>query len=427
VSTALDLITTYAITRVPDVRLDPSKVTDFIQACHVGFAKAQDLILTELLSIEDDKRFLKEQKRRDKTRLLEELFDYYYLVFRKLADAIAWQLIGMSDFMARRLHVSHEQPHLSSSNYGSVKTYVDDFNRQHPLGFALMTDLTSFVRMGDVLQLQEGTEGRGTLHFIELKEGAVNAEMLETVDLILNHPCSRFGCLLLMDYDEKRREHAMRLMKQLTRNVKSTILMNEGDGIDPLDNAPHSVVELPIEYASYDEVLDELVSRARQHGSASTVIDGCLHLAARSVGPRHGGSWETWVKGLPHSNTLVGPESLRTGFRLPLAHPLFVRNLTRDNILDITSQTIVLMMILDVDRFLDLAHAEGARGYWGPKASGTAEKGLAPILSRDGRPALIEYAGKQAELIGWNVATILHNGVTPQSFLKGMVSLLEAI
>ncbi|KAF5051584.1 hypothetical protein DSECCO2_417430 [anaerobic digester metagenome] len=126
------------------VKLDFSNPIDkksealFITECYKGFNKAQNFIIELLLKYEKDlelnKKNLKQYRdRRDEPKTNETnnlivKLEYRESLIRKLADSIAWQLIGGQNYIARRLYLGESPPTLSSSNFTSVRDTVNFLN-----------------------------------------------------------------------------------------------------------------------------------------------------------------------------------------------------------------------------------------------------------------------------------------------------------
>ena len=69
-------------------------------------------------------------------------------IIRKLADSIAWRMIGGQNYIARRLCLRESsRPTLKASSLASVLNIVNEYNDSNPLGFALISDITSFVQL----------------------------------------------------------------------------------------------------------------------------------------------------------------------------------------------------------------------------------------------------------------------------------------
>ncbi len=100
---------------------------------------------------------------------------YQEMVVRKAMDSIAWQILKYDLTVMRRLYQGHELIDITDSNLESELRYIDKYLEENPTGFVLISDLTSFVQVGDVvnLSLQKG------MQIIELKEGKKNGEIFQ--------------------------------------------------------------------------------------------------------------------------------------------------------------------------------------------------------------------------------------------------------
>jgi len=145
---------------VDTVRIETSSnmnhhsLNKFIQACHEGFALAQDQILDGLINCEKElAKLLAERKtsliKRDKEgseALLQRIrfSEYQAQILRKLADSIAWQMVFGDHYIIRRLFLYERSPSLLSAGLFETKTQVDKLNLGKQ-GFALISDITSFI------------------------------------------------------------------------------------------------------------------------------------------------------------------------------------------------------------------------------------------------------------------------------------------
>src|SRR5690606_13651242 len=92
-------------------------------------------------------------------------------------DGIAWQLIGGEIHIARRFHIEEDSSKfLDTSNIEHAKKVADEINKS-PLDFALISDLTSYVQIGDILLKHENIVG-----IMELKEGKVNDQIKDFIE-----------------------------------------------------------------------------------------------------------------------------------------------------------------------------------------------------------------------------------------------------
>src|SRR5690606_36131684 len=73
------------------------------------------------------------------------------VLFRGVADSIAWQMIQGQLCYARRLFKDQRPPSLGDSNFESVILAARHMREQDPSSMPLIADLTSLVQVGDLM------------------------------------------------------------------------------------------------------------------------------------------------------------------------------------------------------------------------------------------------------------------------------------
>ncbi|MCD6318031.1 hypothetical protein J7M02_03070, partial [Candidatus Aerophobetes bacterium] len=159
-----------------------------------GFIKAQEQILRSILFIEEEIIAIRAEKKRmskgKHKRELQKNKDYieinteeqYLMIqeaaFRELANSIVWILFGGTRGYLRRL-VNPDSRHgyLCDKNWKSVMSVIERINKEKDR-FALMSDITSTVGIGDILVW--GPEG---LKIIEVKESKINEKILKLIEI----------------------------------------------------------------------------------------------------------------------------------------------------------------------------------------------------------------------------------------------------
>jgi hypothetical protein len=115
----------------------------------------------------------------------EALTDSHLILIRGIADAMVWQLIGQQLCHARRFYKEQPPVNLKESNFGSVVFCAEENARQDPGSISIISDLTSFVQVGDLLTMS--SEGRITIS--EVKEGKKNHEIFDFMKFFMETPC----------------------------------------------------------------------------------------------------------------------------------------------------------------------------------------------------------------------------------------------
>ena len=109
----------------------------FMSAAHEGMRSAQEFLIEKIgfstrLSVSEE------------------------LLYRSIADSIAWQFLGGQLCHARRLFKGQRQPDLKQSNFSSVVAAANSILQTDRDAMPLISDLTSFVQVGDILSMVPG-------------------------------------------------------------------------------------------------------------------------------------------------------------------------------------------------------------------------------------------------------------------------------
>lgn len=165
----------------------------FRNKCHEGFYLAQDRIVTNLLKIEKELRKVKKQIKEFKSKKRREEFiktETYHkllnkkdklnkeiLLFRRLADVIAWTILKLDKILIRSTQTGEDfHGYLSDKN---IKSLLDVINKtKNEEEFILINDITLCLGSGagDLTRIR-----RGGFDFCEVKDGIVNKEILDYV------------------------------------------------------------------------------------------------------------------------------------------------------------------------------------------------------------------------------------------------------
>ena len=108
-----------------------------------------------------------------------KILDFKERVLRKLADGIAWQILRANNAV-RRFSISDKLQAIQPSNLRREKYFVDSYNDSNPLSFALLSDITSFIQIGDALIINFNEFG--TIAMVELKDSEINEKVRTAVD-----------------------------------------------------------------------------------------------------------------------------------------------------------------------------------------------------------------------------------------------------
>jgi hypothetical protein len=160
----------------------------FVNKCHEGYKLAQSEIINALIAIERSDVSLKRslvlaRRSRDKEKEKATLADISKLrlqraVFMELANVMAWTILGMDRTRVKALiQPNMHNKSLLQSNFQSVIEAANYYNKD-PNKFALITDITSCIGMGDLILIDIQKK---EFILIEVKEGRINDVILDTL------------------------------------------------------------------------------------------------------------------------------------------------------------------------------------------------------------------------------------------------------
>lgn len=223
---------------VKEILADQMLMEQFHIQVHKGFYLAQERVLKLLPKIlNEEKRLKKElaearrQHNHDQVSLLNNSLrkaKFHECVVRKCMDAIAWQLFNYEISTLRRLYCGDEPIDITDSNIESEITYLTQFQKDSPEGFALVSDLTSFVQIGDIVT-RVPNQG---IDLIELKEGVVNERIFQLICDSTSAENSEYLESKLRSENKSFIKHFERTVKQIHKDCSTCSTINKGYGID---------------------------------------------------------------------------------------------------------------------------------------------------------------------------------------------------
>lgn len=241
---------------------DTRKFQIFVQS---GFKQAQDLILNEMLKLQNLLKVLKvdlKSSRRDRNNekiesISEKIkkFEYQEMILRSFIDFIAWQLLGQQYYIVRRFYDSRDKhssrPTLSTSNIESVVNAVSYYHEQNELNFALISDLSSFIDIGDILLIKDNQ-----VVPVELKEGKTNEEVFSFINELSKKEIDTCLYSFISNPNEKFLKQASRVLNQVKRGHKLTEFLKHEKGMDPFHECEVKVNKEPYLLDSYIDIVN---------------------------------------------------------------------------------------------------------------------------------------------------------------------------
>lgn len=404
--------------------------TKFFIACHDGFKISQKLLIEEIkkyqILLRESTVQLKELRRqRDKSSEKEiqgkiDIIEQRLHTFSHIADGIAWQLIGGQIHIARRFHIQEKSAKfLDSSNLEHAIQVAEEIN-QTPSDFALISDLTSFVQIGDLL-IRHGK----VIGIMELKEGKVNdliTKFFKEIDkdgeeITDEHLKERF--------DETTIKQIKRMQKQKQRAIRATDVINNDKGIDPVSGS-NIVVSTPKYFTEYyHEELSKLQEDLKNKFWAYTVVDTCVHIGMyRDKGIMMAGIViEQTLKKQTENFIIVDWLSITHN----LSEPLFGKPFSPDFIIDILTGKVKVIIGLNLDALIETFNYFGLKSRWMTeketnKSKQTAVREGIVVVNKRGLMVTLP-SGLEVIISGGTISKILYDSIKPSSVAVAMLSI----
>jgi len=339
----------------------------------------------------------------------EPLSKSHEVLFHGIADAMAWQLIGHQLCHARRFYKEQSPVNLKESNFESVVFCAEDMARKNPGSISVISDLTSFVQVGDLLTM----DSRGGITIVEVKEGKKNHEIMEFLNFFAETQCPRAFENFAREHGKSGVKQLQRMMRQMQRMGHVTEVMETGKSLDPDTDQHISIPDEFIYIGKWDDELNEVLEGSDAKSWAIKDVDDCLFIGAYS---------KEAMKGFGHFAFNAWLESFEGGigsprFRLidsmsgPLALPVFNLNITEQHKFDLLFGRKHVCLGLNISAFLEKLKAEGikVREATNKEVSQMEQKGAHPY----------KWNGKAIYLGNGKEEMLLMDGIFMRIFFHG--------
>ena len=182
-------------------------------------------------------------------------------------DVIIWHHFDNSDLTDMK-RIYEWEPLIQNHIHHNIKTHyllAKQINQDRN-SFALITDLTSGVRVGDLFTINSKT---GKSIFKEVKEGSINKQILSEIQSKKNNISS----------PQKWKKQKNRILKQKQKMTNvSRSLQNKESIEDRLPNNKHETVLIKKPFDTFSEELNELFFKSKLSANKieQIIIEDCL-------------------------------------------------------------------------------------------------------------------------------------------------------
>lgn len=369
----------------------------FHELAHEGMFKAQEKMAARILSG-------------------EPLDTSEKILFRAVADTIAWGMIGGQLCYARRLYRFQAQPDLFQSNFGSVLRVCQDLREQDLGCMPLISDLTSFVQIGDIVTVS--ADRRTSI--IEVKEGKHNRHVLDMAMSYEASGCEHFREIIKQTETPKTLKQFDRVLRQKARMSHVIDVMASGSGMDPDTGNVITIPEPFFEIETWGEALLKLIEKARTQTWAYDVKGPMFMGAYAGDNATRGHAMFMMALGL-HADVEQDYHIVRLAdcMRVPLAPPVFSRNLDNDTMMDIIFGRLNICVAVCIPTLIEVCEMSGMNVRHATKRElGQARTHDANPIVHQGKGLIFALNGKEMMLLEGIVFRALFHSQQPASVLR---------
>lgn len=346
---------------------EQEQLEEFLIQVHKGFFMAQDRVIYLLKKVLLEQKELKKtmsqvrcRHEKDKEQEVKQSLNnvrYQERVLRKIIDSLAWQIFNYDLTTLRRLYYGQELIDITDSNLESEISFTKNYVRDNPEAFVLISDLTSFIQIGDIVTF---SKDKGA-EIYELKEGPVNCKIFEVLGEFAENQCPKYLQLRLEDENESFRKHFERNIKQLSRINQVSETISKGYGTDLLMGQKVRIHQDEIVLDTYTDIVNKLLNDCNKKGYSISVIEGCLLIGVYDVRKCPSCVFDAWAK----EEQIEAPiYDIRESFYDPLSFPIFLHSFSDTSIVDIILGKKVIKMTIDLKKWLNTFENDGCKVRW---------------------------------------------------------------
>jgi hypothetical protein len=427
----------------------------FLQACHYGYDLAQRQIAGLVIDMEKDARLLTEelkQHRRDRNKVGAkntvnriQIIRNRQLTLRRLVDSILFTIVAHENWLFRRFTIDMQVHGIDPDVLSRTVQTAVERNRDDRMKFSLVSDLSTVVQIGDLVEIDVTSEKQRKWRVIELKEGKVNEKLAGLIDQEKPENKTDLPERLKTTLPDKAVRQARRMIKQGRRMDELTRIVETDRGLDPQTETETIMTSDTLSLDSYEGEIEQVYKRAKEKGTGALEISGCLrifgirhdqakghgrgmaahqffHMANRKAPCALSGEGteasrleeQRNVKAVPYFVNLTD-----YSLNVPIADPIFVWR-DRNMVFDLVMGRVQIFVQFDFEAFFRLAHDHRIKIRWiRGKEAEEIKKFSMRLPGTDAWGVLAELpGGERMTLVGGFLGRPFTNCVPPKQLIQ---------
>ncbi|OXA85536.1 hypothetical protein [Flavobacterium hercynium] len=345
------------ITKNPDIRKWNEKLrSKFKHFVHDGFKGAQLKLVEEISNYQkvliENKAKLKQARiTKDKTsekdhrNQINEIENRLKILFH-IGDGIAWQLFGAQVYRIRRFYINESQKTLDESNIKHALEIASVINK-NPDDFALITDITNFIQISDLIVLKDNQLG-----ILELKEGKINDELIKLKkDLFAAGKVEEKIKEIGGNLNPKMLEQFFRMIRQEIRMIQTVEVLNKDKGTDVKTGKEIKILNPKHITETYSNKIAETFSKLKDQNWAYDIDSGgIIHIGVYKP--------EAYILSTVAIPSLLNECKFKviidfSSIQKNLSEPLFAKPFPPEVISDLLFDDIRIILGFDLDKFFN--------------------------------------------------------------------------
>ena len=334
---------------------------------HFGFRLGQKKIVEEILNLQKINAEVRDKikeankiKNKEMKQMLSwtaSQLEFDIQILRHFADFIVWQIIGGHHFKARALYSGNRsRPDLLNTNLESVLLSVEQFHLMNRASFALITDLTSFVDVGDIIWM-----GYDSFKIVEVKTGPKQERVTRLVNKILDFDYTIVN-EDLEGITSSMMDQAKRTIAQLQKGRAATSFINTERGDDPFTGDKRKVFETSASQDRYFKQLVELLDSAIKVGESAGFVEGIIKIGVYQPHKIPKGLDFSRSSYVTAGNTIL--TNYITQIFVPIREPLFFKPIGKEHIFNLLFEKLTVIIAIDLDKLIEFFNQGGLKATW---------------------------------------------------------------
>jgi hypothetical protein len=402
----------------------------FTRGVHYGYNSAQFIIGSLVADFEDRLRSRERERKTSAAQptgveLQQECaLRNRQLVLRRVVDSILFTMVDHHTWILRRFIADETIHRIDPKVLRSTLQYASRLNSADRYKFSLVSDLTTLVQVGDLVEVSV-TSGGGQWRIIELKQGKMNAILS---GIIFGKPEEQVEieyAAITRTLGEHAAKQARRMLSQRRRMDQVKQIVTTNRGLDPQYHREIIITPTVVAMEDFSKALSSIVEAATRNEVAAVSIDKCLdligctdrHLQAHGIGAIQHAFFHIEHRDLKCSlgaSASAGREAALLGALQDLVdlvqlsmvsrwgRPVFLWGLTRADAIALVMGHVRIFARLRMDELFRLGAEVGLKMTWIEGVDAEKIKGISDAMygNMKARGVRVEYPnGKQKLLL----------------------------